>query len=387
MAIPLKYNLRNLFVRKVSTTMTVLSIGLVVAVFVALMALAGGIDKTFASSGDPRNVLILRKSSQVEGNSAVTKEEFQILRYLPGIDTGATGQSLISPEVIVLLNIARKDGSGMSNVTVRGVGPEAFVLRPGLHVTEGRLFRPGFREMVVSENIAARFAGIALGRQIRFGKGNWTIVGLFKAGGTSQDSEIWADVDELISEFDRIGYSSVLLRSRDPKALEDLIRQIADDRRLQLEGISEREYYDKQTLAGAGIKVLATLMTIFMGIGACFAAMNTMYAAVSNRTREIGTLRALGFSRGSILMSFLVEAILLALIGGGIGSLLALPVNGISTGSANFGTFSEVTYNFRVTVPLVITALALSGVLGVLGGFFPARSAAKQPIIEALRSI
>lgn len=386
MAIPLKYNLRNLFVRKISTTMTVLSIGLVVAVFVALMALASGIDRTFTSSGDPRNVLILRKSSQVEGNSAVTKAEFQVLRYLPGIDTGATGQPLISPEVIVLLNIARTDGSGMSNVIVRGAGPEAFVLRPDLHITAGRLFRPGFREMVVAQNIAARFAGMSLGKRIRFGKGNWSIVGLFEAGGTSQDSEIWTDVDELISEFDRMGYSSVLLRSRNRKAQQDLIKQIADDRRLQLEGISEREYYDKQTLAGAGIKILATLMTVFMGIGACFAAMNTMYAAVSNRTREIGTLRALGFSRGSILASFLIEAVLLALIGGGIGSLLALPVNGISTGSANFVTFSEVTYNFRVTVPLVITALALSGVLGVLGGFLPARSAANQPIIDALRS-
>jgi putative ABC transport system permease protein len=366
--------------------MTVLSIGLVVAVFVALMALASGIDKTFISSGDARNVLVLRKSSQVEGNSAVTKAEFQILRYLPGIDTAATGHPLISPEVIVLLNVARKDGSGMSNVAVRGVGPEAFALRPGLQITAGRLFRPGFREMVVAQNIAARFTGMSLGQQIRFGKGNWSIVGLFEAGGTSQDSEIWTDVDELISEFDRIGYSSVLLRSGDAKAQLDLIKQIADDRRLQLEGISERAYYDKQTLAGAGIKILATLMTAFMGIGACFAAMNTMYAAVSNRTREIGTLRALGFSRGSILASFLIEAVLLALIGGGIGSLLALPVNGISTGSANFVTFSEVTYNFRVTVPLVIVALALSGVLGVLGGFFPARSAARQPIIEALRS-
>ncbi len=386
MAIPLKYNLRNLFVRKVSTTMTVLSIGLVVAVFVALMALGSGIDKTFTSSGDPHNLLVMRKSAQVEGNSAVTKAEYQIVRYLPGIENGANGQPLISPEVIVLLNIARKDGTGMSNVTVRGVGAEAFELRPYMRVVKGRLFRPGFREMIVSNNLANRFAGIELGRQIRFGKGNWNVVGRFEAGGTSFDSEIWANNDELVSEFDRLGYSSMLMRCSDPKMQADIIKQIADDRRMQLEALSEREYYDKQTLAGAGIKALATLMTIFMGIGACFAAMNTMYAAVSNRTREIGTLRALGFSRGSILLSFLIEAVLLALIGGGVGSLLALPVNGISTGSANFVTFSEVTYNFRITIPLVITALALSGILGVLGGFFPARAAAKQPIIDALRA-
>ena len=386
MAIPLKYNLRNLFVRKVSTAMTVLSIGLVVAVFIALMALGSGIDKTFTSSGDPRNLLVLRKSSQVEGNSAVTKAEFQIVRYLPGIESGPNGLPLISPEVIVLLNIARQDGSGMSNVTVRGVGLEGFSLRRDLRIVEGRLFRTGFREMIVSNNLANRFAGIELGKQIRFGKANWTVVGHFEAGGTSFDSEIWANNDELVNEFDRLGYSSVLMRCGDPRTQQDLIRQVAADRRMQLEAIPERSYYDKQTLAGSGIKALATLMTIFMGIGACFAAMNTMYAAVSNRTREIGTLRALGFSRASILLSFLIEAVLLALIGGGIGSLLALPVNGISTGSANFVTFSEITYNFRITFPLVVTALALSGILGVLGGFFPARTAARLPIIEALRS-
>ncbi len=386
MAIPLKYNLRNLFVRKVSTTMTVLSIGLVVAVFVALMALSSGIDKTFTSSGDARNLLVLRKSSQVEGNSAVTKAEFQIVRYLPGIEMSAQGAPLISPEVIVLLNIARLDGTGMSNVTVRGVGPEAFELRPYLRIVKGRVFRPGFREMIVSSNVTNRFAGIQLDGRIRFGKGYWTIVGLFEAGGTSFDSEVWTGNDELVNEFDRQGYSSILLRSTDPSAQKDMIRQIADDRRMQLEALSERDYYDNQTRASAGIKALATLMTLFMGIGACFAAMNTMYAAVSNRTREIGTLRALGFSRGSILLSFLIEAVLLALIGGGVGSLLALPVNGISTGSANFVTFTEVTYNFRVTFPLVASALALSGILGVLGGFFPARTAAKKPIIDALRS-
>ena len=386
LAIPLKYNLRNLFVRKVSTTMTVLSIGLVVAVFVALMALGSGIDKTFTSSGDARNLLVLRKSSQVEGNSVVTKAELQIVRYLPGIEASAQGALLISPEVIVLFNVARKDGTGMSNITVRGVGQEAFELRPNLRVVEGRVFRPGFREMIVSNNVAGRFSGIRRGGQVRFGKGYWTVVGLFEAGGTSFDSEIWTDNDELVNEFDRPGYSSLLLRSSDRKAREDLITRIGADQRMQLEALSERDYYQKQTLAGAGIKALATLMTVFMGIGACFAAMNTMYAAVSNRTREIGTLRALGFSRGSILLSFLVEAVLLALIGGGVGSLLALPVNGISTGSANFVTFTEVTYNFRVTFPLVVSALALSGILGVLGGFFPARTAAKKPIIDALRS-
>jgi len=387
MAIPLKYNIRNLFVRKVSTTMTVFSIGLVVAVFLALMALAAGLEKTFTSSGDPRNLLVLRKSSQSEGSSVVTKVEYQVLRYLPGIDMGANGQPLVSPEEIVLLNILRRNQGGESNVIVRGVGPEGFELRPYLQIVEGRLFRPGFREMIVSQSVARRFENTGVGSKLKFGKGMWTIVGHFDAEGTAFDSEMWADVNGLISEFDRLGYSSVLMRCRDIKVQKDLISQIAADRRLQLEALSEREYYDKQTIAGIGIKTLATLMTIFMGIGACFAAMNTMYAAVSGRTREIGTLRALGFSRASILISFLIEAVLLALIGGGVGCLLAMPVQGWSTGSANFMTFSEVTYNFLITFPLIVTALFLSGVLGVLGGFFPARSAARQPILEALRSV
>ena len=387
MAIPLKYNIRNLFVRKVSTTMTVLSIGLVVAVFLALMALAAGLDKTFTSSGDPRNLLVLRKSSQSEGSSVVTKEEYQVLRYLPGIDTGVNGQPLVSREEIVLLNIPRRNQGGESNVIVRGVGPEGFELRPYLHIVEGRLFRPGFREMIVSQSVARRFENADVGSKLKFGKGMWTIVGHFDAEGTAFDSEMWADVNDLISEFDRLGYSSVLMRCRDAKVQKDLIAQITGDRRLQLEALSERQYYDKQTIAGIGIKTLATLMTIFMGIGACFAAMNTMYAAVSGRTREIGTLRALGFSRASILISFLIEAVLLAFIGGGVGCLLAMPVHGWSTGSANFVTFSEVSYNFRITFPLILTTLFLSGMLGVFGGYFPARSAARQPIIEALRSV
>ena len=386
MAIPIKYNIRNLFVRKVSTTMTVFSIGMVVAVFIALMALGAGIDKTFTTSGDPRNLLVIRKSSQVEGQSAVTKVEFQILKYLSGIDAGAGGQPLVSPETIVLLNISRRRQGGTANVPVRGVGPEGFELRPYLKVVEGRLFRPGFREMIVSAKVAARFENTDVGSRMRFGKGLWTVVGHFDADGTAFESEMWADVNELVSEFDRRGYSSVLMRCHDSQVQRDLIARIGDDRRMQLEALSERAYYEKQTIAGMGIKTLAGIMTVFMGIGACFAAMNTMYAAVSNRTREIGTLRALGFSRGSILLSFLFEATLLALIGGGIGCVLALPINGVSTGSANLQTFSEVTYNFRVTFPLVVTALALSGFLGVFGGFLPARTAARQPIIEALRS-
>lgn len=386
MAIPIKYNLRNLFVRKVSTAMTVLCIALVVAVFLALMALATGIDKTFTSSGDPRNIIVIRKSAQVEGNSTVTRAEHQVVRYLSGIETGATGEPLVSPEVIVLLNHPRRDNQGSTNVIVRGVGSEGFTLRPELELVAGRLFRPGFREMIVSKKMASRFMHTDIGSQMKFGKGMWTVVGHFDAKGTAFDSEMWADVNELISEFDRPGYSSLLIRTRDEIAQQDLIRMINEDRRLQVEALSERQYYDKQTLSAMGIKTLATLMTFFMGIGACFAAMNTMYAAVSNRTREVGMLRALGFSRRSILFSFLIEATLIALIGGGVGCLLALPIHGITTGTSNFTTFSEVTFNFRITFPLIVFALSLSGFLGILGGFLPARTAARQPIIDALRA-
>jgi putative ABC transport system permease protein len=386
MAIPLKYNVRNLLVRRISTAMTVLSIGLVVAVFLCLMALSAGIERTLTASGDPGNVLVLRKSAQVESQSAVTKSDYQIIRYMDGIAQGPGGEALVSPEVLVLLNIQRRGQGGASNVNVRGVGTASFALRPYVRVVEGRLFRPGFREMVVARSLAGRFENTGVGRQMRFGKGTWTVVGHFDAGGTAFDSEMWCDADELMSEFDRSGYSSVLLRSRDDRAQRSLISLIGADRRMQLEAIDEKAYYEKQMVAGIGIRILATVMALFMGTGACFAAMNTMYAAVSNRTREIGTLRALGFSRGNVLLSFLFESVLLALVGGGIGALLALPVNGLATGSANFMTFTEITYNFRITLPLIVTALALAGALGVLGGFFPARAAARQQIIEALRS-
>ncbi|PYV13006.1 MAG: ABC transporter permease [Acidobacteria bacterium] len=366
MAIPIKYNIRNLFVRKVSTTMTLFSIALVVAVFLALMSLAAGMSATFTSSGDPSNVIVLRKSAVSETNSAVTKAEYQVVRYLAGIDNGSSGTPLVSPELIILLNIPRRGQAGSTNVMVRGVGPEAFELRPRLRLVAGRLFRPGLREMIVSRNIGGRFRDTDVGSRIKFGKGMWTVVGHFDAA--------------------RQGYSAILARSADPQAQAGLVAAINADRRLQLEAVNERAFYDRQTAAAAGLKLLATIMTVFMGVGACFAAMNTMYAAVSNRTREIGTLRALGFPQSSVLLSFLIEAGLLALIGGGVGCLLALPVNGITTGTSNFNTFAEITFNFRITGGLMVAALVLSGFLGVLGGFFPARTAARQPIIESLRA-
>ena len=386
MAIPIKYNLRNLFVRKVSTMMTLFSIALVVAVFLALMSLATGMSRTFTASGDPRNVIVLRKSAVSETNSAVTKAEYQVVRYLAGIDNGSSGAPLVSPELIILLNIPRRGQAGSTNVMVRGVGPEAFELRPRLRLVAGRLFRPGLREMIVSRNIGGRFRDTDVGSRIKFGKGMWTVVGHFDAAGSANDSEMWCDVNELVNEFDRQGYSAILARSADPQAHAGLVAQINADRRLQLDAANERAFYDRQTAAAAGLKLLATIMTVFMGVGACFAAMNTMYAAVSNRTREIGTLRALGFPRSSVLLSFLIEAGLLALIGGGVGCLLALPVNGITTGTSNFNTFAEITFNFRITGGLMVAALVLSGFLGVLGGFFPARTAARQPIIESLRA-
>jgi putative ABC transport system permease protein len=386
MAIPIKYNIRNLFVRKVSTTMTLFSIALVVAVFLALMSLAAGMSRTFTASGDARNVIILRKSATSETSSAVTKAEYQVVRYVRGVDPGSTGKPLISAELLILLNIPRRGQAGATNVLVRGVNPEGFELRPQLHLVAGRLFRPGMREMIISRSIAARFLNTDVGSRLKFGKGMWTVVGHFDAEQTASDSEMWCDANELIAEFDRQGYSSILLRSGDPSTQAGLIAELNSDRRLQLDAMNERAFYDRQTVAASGLRLLATIMTVFMAVGACFAAMNTMYAAVSNRTREIGTLRALGFSRGTVLSSFLIEAGLLALIGGGVGCLLALPVNGVTTGTNNFNTFAEITFNFRITAGLIVAALVLSGFLGVLGGFFPARSAARQPIVDALRA-
>ena len=390
LAIPLKYNWRNLFVRKITTGLTVLGIGLVVAVFLCVMALGEGLTRVFTASGSDQNVLVLRQNSQSELQSGISRDQVPLIETLPGIAKDTDGKPLASPELVVVVNLEKR-GGGSSNVTIRGVGAKGMKLRPTFDLEKGRMFEPGKSEVVVSRSVESRFASCDVGQTIKFGAYRWTVVGLFDAGGTAPDSEIWTDVEGMVSDFKRNGYSSVLARTTDRAGRDQFLAGLTGDPRLALEGKIERKYYDEQTSTAAPIKFLGIFVGVVMAIGACFGAMNTMYAAVSARTREIATLRALGFGRFSILISFVLESIFLALLGGILGCALGwlavkLALSGV-TGTTNFATFSEVVFAFRLTPALMVTGVVFSLFMGFFGGVFPAGRAAFTKITNALRQV
>jgi putative ABC transport system permease protein len=386
MALPLKYNIRNIIVRKGSTLATAFTIGLTVAVFLMVMALARGIDLTLSSSGEPLNMIVLREGSTAELNSSVTRENFNDLMYLDGIEREGD-KPLATAELITLIYKPRKGMTQGSNVMVRGVGPMSFKLRSGFQTVAGRLFQPGMTEAVVSKRIAERFQGLDIGDRFRIQTTDYTVVGLFDSAGKAFESEIWVDNNSLQSTTKRETYSSVLLRVKDQNALAALSKRITDDQKLHLKAVSERIFYeDQQGTASGALKGLAVFISFIMAVGAGFAGMNTMYAAVARRTKEIGTLRVLGFSRFSILVAFLLESLAIALIGAAIGILLALPLNFISTGTSNWVTFSEIAFNFRVTTDLMLFALLFGGIIGLVGSLLPSIRASRFKIVDALRA-
>ena len=386
MALPLKYNIRNIIVRKGSTLATAFTIGLTVAVFLMVMALARGIDLTLSSSGEPLNMIVLREGSTAELNSSVTRENFNDLMYLDGVEREAD-KPLAAGELVTLIYKARKGMSQGSNVTVRGVGPMSFKLRSGFQTVAGRLFQPGLTEAVVSKRIAERFQGLGVGDRFRIQTTDYTVVGLFDSAGKAFESEIWVDINSLASSTKRETYSSVLMRVKDLNAVSALSKRITDDPKLHLKAVSERTFYeDQQGTASGALKGLAVFISFIMAVGAGFAGMNTMYAAVARRTKEIGTLRVLGFGRLSILIAFLLESVAIALIGAAIGIVLALPLNFVSTGTSNWVTFSEIAFNFRVTYDLMLIALAFGGVIGLIGSLLPSIRASRFKIVDALRA-
>jgi putative ABC transport system permease protein len=386
MALPLKYNFRNLTVRKSSTLATAFSIGLTVGVFLMVMALARGIDLTLTSSGEPLNLIVLREGSTAELNSTVSRENLGNLMYLDGI-VREGDQPLVAPELLTLIYKARKGMSQGSNVTIRGVGPMSNKLRSGFKTVAGRMFQPGLAEAIVPRRIADRFQGLDVGDKFRIQATDYTVVGLFEAGGKAFESEIWVDVNSLASATKRENFSSVLLRANDLTALQSLAKRITEDQRLHLKAISERSFYeDQQGVASGALKVLGVFIGFIMAVGAGFAGMNTMYAAVARRTKEIGTLRVLGFRRRSILIAFVLESVAIAVIGVAIGILLALPLNFVSTGTANFTTFSEIAFNFRVTPELMLWALIFGVGIGFLGSLLPSIRASRFKIVDALRA-
>jgi putative ABC transport system permease protein len=392
MAIPISYNIRNLKLRKGLTIMTALGIALTVTTVVFLMALLAGLKQAFVSSGDPLNVLVLRKGSTAELSGGFDASLFPTLKTLPGIAKDSKGEPMASGEWVVVIVLPRKDGTGEVNVTVRGMMEDGLEMRqepkgnPRVKLVEGRWFSPGQREVVVSRSIQRRFANCNVGDTIRFGKGDWKVVGIFDAGGTSYDSEVWGDVNQMASDFDRQGaYASAYLRATDPSAANSLKNAVSDDQRLKLDGMLETDYYAKQTSSGGPIKVIGYIVGFIMGIGSIFAAMNTMYAAVAYRSREIATLRVIGFSRPSILTSFVFESLVLSLLGAVIGIVLMLPFNGMSTGTSNAVTFSEVVFALRMTWGVIGAAVIFALIMGFFGGLAPAWHAARQNILTALR--
>jgi putative ABC transport system permease protein len=388
MIIPIQYNLRYLRARWTSTVITSVTFGMVVAVFIIMMALAQGLDRAFVTSGDPLNLLIMRPGVMSEGESFVTNDQYQIVRNMMGIAKSSEGETLAVPEMITLVNKPKSADGSASNVMIRGTSKTVFQLRPQVNIVEGRMFEPGLREVIVARGVANRFMGFQLGDRPKLGRGEWTVVGLFEANGTAFDSEVWADARELAQEFDREGsYSTIVARASDSAAAASLARAIADDVRLQLEGKTEVAYYEEQTQASAPLKAFGTFLTIVMSIGACFAGMNTMYGNVASRVKEVGTLRVLGFTPFSIVLCFVLESILLAFIGGLLGCLVSIPMNQVTTGTTNFQSFSEVVFKFSVTPTLMAVALVFAVFMGIVGGILPAISAARKPITECLNKV
>jgi putative ABC transport system permease protein len=385
MAIPFKYNFRSIVVRRTGTLMAVLSVAATVAVFISVMALSRGLESALTSTGNPLNLVVIRQGAQVETNSSIERDKPQTIKYLEGIAKDSSGEPMVSAEMQVLMFLPRSGGE-RAMVTMRGTSSAGLLLRPQVQLVEGRLFKSGLREVITSRVLARRFA-MQIGQPLRLDGGNpWEVVGFFDAGGSAYDSEIWADVNAVADEFKRSHFSSTLVRAVDPAALTSLVQRIDQDRRLHLQARPEIEYFRDQTRASAPIKILGSFIALVMSVGACFAAMNAMYASVAYRTREIGTLQVLGFRRREVLLAFLLESVLLAVAGGIVGGLLAIPIHGVSTGTMNFNTFSELAFHFRITPEMLALGIGFAALMGAFGGFLPALLAARRTIVASLRA-
>jgi ABC-type antimicrobial peptide transport system permease subunit len=364
--------------------MTALGIGLTVSIFIIMLALVHGLNSTFVETGQDNQLVVIRAGALNEVNSYFDRDLYQTVRLLPGIAVNENKEPLASGEIIVVINHPRLTGEA-SNIVVRGMTGAGLSVRPEANLVKGRWFRRGLREIVVSESLSKRFQNMRFEDTIHMSRSEWKVVGIFNAGGTAYDSEIWTDYEDVAQDWDRPIFSSILLKADSQEAAKAIVRRIADDRRIHLQAISQKEYYLSQTSSSIGIKALGTFIATLMGIGSCFAAMNMMYGAVMSRSREIGTLRALGFSRWSILTSFLLESVCLSLAGGIFGCLMALPLHGLSTATANFATFSEIIFNFRITFFILLQGLFFAMVVGVLGGGLPARRASQISILQSMR--
>lgn len=388
MAIPISYNLNSLRVRWPSAIVAVLGIAGTVGVFVAMLSLARGFKMTLVASGSPRNAIVLRGGAAAEMESAISLDQERVIEDTPGVERDATGP-VVSPEVVVIAPFPLKTTGTDANVQVRGVSPKALEVRH-IKIVSGRFFRPGLNELVVGRNAAGSYAGLDLGDTVKFGGGLWTVVGIFDAGGSAFDSEVWCDANVLNNVYKRPQniFQSVTVRLTSPAAFQKFKDALTSDPRVTLTTQPEIEYYEKQSQQITTlIEVLGAMVAFIMGIGAVLGALNTMYSAVAERSREIATMRALGFRAGSVVASFVFESLCIALVGGALGCVAVLPLNGVTTGTMNWQTFSHLAFAFRVTPPLMLGGLIFALIMGVAGGVPPAIRAARARVAVALREL
>jgi ABC-type antimicrobial peptide transport system permease subunit len=386
--IPLSYSLRNLSTRRLTTFLTASGMALVVFVFAAILMLAEGLQKTLIETGSYDNVVVIRKGSESEVQSGVERLQASIIETQPEVAIGSKGQPLIAKELVVLINLPKRGSDKPGNVVMRGISENSFILRPQVKLIEGRMPRPGTSEIITGQSIAKRFKGVKIGETLRHGMKEWNVVGIFDADNTGFSSEIWGDVDQLMQTFRRPVYSSVIFKLRDSAEFEKVKSLIENDPRLTLEAMRETRYYEKQSeMMAKFLRILGISLTIIFSLGAIIGAMITMYAAVANRTSEIGTLRALGFQKRNILIAFLIESLFLALSGGAVGLFLASFLQLFTISTMNWQTFSELAFSFSLTFEIASEALLFSLIMGLVGGLLPAVRAARMNIVEALRAI
>jgi len=388
-AIPLIYNVRSVRARWKSTIVAVLGIAGTVGVFVAMLSLAHGFKATLVASGSAGNVLVMRAGSPSEMMGGVTLESVKVIQDAPGIARGANGP-LVTQEVVGVVPIPLISTGTDANVQVRGVSPNVLEIRPTVKMAQGEMFQAGRTQLVVGKNASTTYAGLKVGNKVNFGGGQWDVAGIFDAGGSSFDSEVWCDAHVLNDILKRPSniFQSVTVHLTSPDAFQQFKDSVTSDPRLDVDATREVDYYAKQsTTMTTLITVLGGLVAAIMAIGAVFGALNTMYSAVSERGREIATMRALGFGAGSVVFSFLVEALLISFIGGVIGALVVLPLNGLTTSTMNFQTFSNLAFAFKITPDLLVKGVVFALVMGVVGGLFPAIRAARLPVATALREL
>lgn len=385
MKIPFSYSLRNLWTRRLTTVLTTSGMALVVFVFAAVLMLAEGLQKTLVKTGSYDNVVVIRKAAESEVQSGVERQQASIVETQPEVAIGKDGERLLAKELVVLITLPKRGTDKPSNVTIRGIEEYSMILRPQVKLVEGRMPRHGLAEIVAGSSIAKRFQGGGIGETLRFGMRDWTVVGIFDAGNTSFSSEIWGDVDQLMQAFRRPAYSSMIFRLRDSSEFGKIKSRIENEPRLTLEAMRETRYYEKQSAIMAKfLRILGISLTIIFSFGATIGAMITMYAAVANRTSEIGTLRALGFQKRSILAAFLLEALFLGFLGGCVGLFFASFLQLFTISTMNWQTFSELAFSFSLTFEIVLEAMTFSLLMGFVGGMLPAFRASRMNIVEAL---